>query len=207
MVALIGVGILSSLISLELIRSDKAISGYESGHFYDLGQLRRMHKLAFPKSKKRVLRHFLIGTLLVAFITYNVLFANDLMNNNLLHLIPQVKESDLCYPPRQIITFIIMIGISLVGVASAFARFRILGNLRLELTQTDHSPSGCEISTMHNQRELLRLHTLAFPRSRERYLYIALRRVLIIISIVLTVLSGIFLYYFKNMPPTLSPCR
>ena len=207
MVALIGVIVLSSLISLELIRSDKAISGYEPGRFFDQGQSRRMHKLAFPRSKKRVLRYVLIGILLVAFITYNVLFANDLINNNLLHLIPQVKESDLCYSPGHIITFISMIGISLVGAALAFASSRILGNLRSELTHTDHSSSGCEIGTIHNQSELLRLHTLAFPKSRKRHFYVALSRVIKTFPVVFIVLFGIYLYYFKNMPPTFSPCR
>jgi hypothetical protein len=207
MVALIGVMVLSSLISLELVRRDKAISGYEPGRFFDQGQSRRMHKLAFPRGKKRVLRYILIGILLVAFITYNVLFANDLMNNNLLHLIPQVKESDLCYSPGHIITFISMIGISLVGAASAFASFKVIENLRLELTQIDHSSPGSEIGTIHNQSELLRLHSLAFPRSRKRNLYIALRRVTIIISVLFIVSVGANLYYFRNIPPTFSPCR
>ena len=135
-----------------------------------------------------------------------MLFANDLMNNNLLHLIPQVKQSDLCYSPGHIITFISMIGISLVGAASAFASFRIIENLRLELTQIDHSSPGSEIGTIHNQ-SVLRLHTLAFPRSRKRNLYIALRRATIVISVVFIVSVGANLYYFRNMPPTFSPCR
>lgn len=207
MVALIGVIVLSSLISLELIRIDKSILGYEPGRFYDTGQLRRMHKLAFPRSKKRVLRYVSFGVLLAAFITENVLFANDLMNNNLLHLIPQVKESDLCYSPGHIITFISMIGISLLGAASAFASFRTIEHLRLELTQIDHSSSGSEIGTIRNQSEFLRLHALAFPRSRKRNLYIALRRVTIMISVVFIVSVGANLYYFRNTPPTFSPCR
>jgi hypothetical protein len=208
MVALIGVIVLSSLISLELIRSDKAISGYEPGSFYDPGQSRRMHRLAFPRSKKRALRYVLFGILVVAYITYNVLFANDLMNNNLLHLIPQVKQSDLCYSPRHITSFVSTIGICLFGMAVAFASFRILGNLRSELSQNGHSSSsGFEIGTIHNQSELLRLHTQAFPKSRKRHVYVALSRVVKTFPVVYIVLFGIYLYCFKSVPPTFSPCR
>lgn len=91
MVAALALGVLSSLITLELIRSDKAASGYEFGHAYNLKLLRRMHKFVFPKSRKRCLLYISFGIFLVALITNTVFSANDLMNNNLLHLISKTK--------------------------------------------------------------------------------------------------------------------
>jgi hypothetical protein len=206
MVALLAVAVLSSLIMLELIRSDKAVSGRESGHGSIRGQW-RMHRLTFPRSRKRFLLYISFGIVLVAQITNTVLFANDLMNNNLLHLIPQVRQDTPCFSSYFIILFTILVGISLVGVASAFVSQEILENLRLELTHTDHPSSGYEIGTIYQPSELLRLHTLAFPISRKRYLYIALRRITIVVFIIAIVLFGISLYYLRNMSQTISPCR
>jgi hypothetical protein len=90
-VAVLAVAVLSSLITLELIRSDKAISGYEFGQGYKQRQLWRMHRLAFPRSKKRFLLYISFGIVLLAVITNTVLHANDLMDNKVLHLISRTK--------------------------------------------------------------------------------------------------------------------
>ena len=166
-----------------------------------------MHKLAFPRSKKRLLLHISFGIVLISGIVETAMNANDLMNNNLLHLIPQVTQYSRCYPPIFIILFISLVGISLVGAVLVFTIQRMLGNLRLELTHTDHSSSGYETGNIFQPGELLRIHTMAFPISRKRYLFIALRRIAMAIPIIAVVLSGIFFYYLRNMSQTNSPCR
>jgi hypothetical protein len=86
-VAILAVGALPSLIWLDLIRSDKAVSGYEPGHDYNPRQLWRMHRLTFPKSRKRFLLCISFGIVFVAQITNTLMVANDHMDNKLLHLI------------------------------------------------------------------------------------------------------------------------
>jgi hypothetical protein len=90
-VALFAEIVLSSLTRLELIRSDRAVSGYESGHRYNAWQLQRMHKLAFPRSGKRCLLYIFIGITLLTSIPCAVLSANNLMDNRLLHLTSRMK--------------------------------------------------------------------------------------------------------------------
>jgi hypothetical protein len=91
MVASLSATALGSLIWLELIRSDKSVSGYEVGHGYNPEELRRMHKLAFPMSKKRLLLYISFGIMLGSGIVDTAMYANDLMDNNLLHLISRTK--------------------------------------------------------------------------------------------------------------------
>jgi len=74
-------------LQLHVIRGDKTASGYELGKKYGARQILRMHRALSEKNWTRRLFYASSGIALAALIPYTVLSANDLMHNNLLHLI------------------------------------------------------------------------------------------------------------------------
>jgi hypothetical protein len=86
-VAMLALTAFASLLNLAVVRSDWAVSGYEAGRRYSTRQLLRMHRSMFKTSWTRRLFYVSSGIALAALIPYAVLSANDLMHNNLLHLI------------------------------------------------------------------------------------------------------------------------
>ena len=81
-------GVLASLLKLEVIRGDQAISGHEMGRSYGNLELLRMHKSLFKISWKRCIFYISAGALLLAVVTFMVLYVNEsFMDNKLLHLI------------------------------------------------------------------------------------------------------------------------
>jgi hypothetical protein len=74
-------------LHLAVIRSDKTASGYELGQKYGVRQILMMHRALSERNWMRRLFYVSSGITLAALIPYTVLSANNLMHNNLLHLI------------------------------------------------------------------------------------------------------------------------
>jgi hypothetical protein len=80
---------IAARLRLDVIRAEKALSGYQIGRNYGLRQIFGMHKLLFKGSWTRRLLLISVGIQLVALMPYLVLTLNDtsFVDNNLLHLI------------------------------------------------------------------------------------------------------------------------
>ena len=76
-------------LRLDVIRGDRASSGYQVGRDYGLRQILRMHKILFSGSWTRRLLYVSAGIQLLALMPSVVLTLNDtsFVDNNLLHLI------------------------------------------------------------------------------------------------------------------------